>query len=162
MSYVYSMVINLKPFGMKCRHALYAWPMRRTWPLGVDTWWALPNRRFFFIFFYFFSYLSLPMMTINQFFLQTCRDCGSKLSKCPLCREEITSHIRLFPGWILGPHELFSCGVPNTFCQSVFHSVTCNILHTSLILLHMCTLRLFMPCSGVTYTCYLLLHYSTK
>ncbi|XP_019449298.1 PREDICTED: uncharacterized protein LOC109351998 isoform X2 [Lupinus angustifolius] len=28
----------------------------------------------------------------------TCRDCGSKLSKCPICREHITSHIKLFPG----------------------------------------------------------------
>ncbi|TKY68546.1 Nuclear-pore anchor [Spatholobus suberectus] len=28
----------------------------------------------------------------------TCRDCGSKLSKCPICREQITNHIRLFPG----------------------------------------------------------------
>ncbi|KAK7405778.1 hypothetical protein VNO78_07387 [Psophocarpus tetragonolobus] len=28
----------------------------------------------------------------------TCRDCGSKLSKCPICRENITNHIRLFPG----------------------------------------------------------------
>ncbi|XP_045799614.1 uncharacterized protein LOC123893845 isoform X1 [Trifolium pratense] len=28
----------------------------------------------------------------------TCRDCGSKLSKCPICREQITSHIKLFPG----------------------------------------------------------------
>ncbi|CAI8607019.1 unnamed protein product [Vicia faba] len=28
----------------------------------------------------------------------TCRDCGSKLSKCPICREQITSHIKLFSG----------------------------------------------------------------
>ncbi|KAK7342912.1 hypothetical protein VNO80_25870 [Phaseolus coccineus] len=28
----------------------------------------------------------------------TCRDCGSKLSRCPICRELITNHIRLFPG----------------------------------------------------------------
>ncbi|XP_024627920.1 uncharacterized protein [Medicago truncatula] len=28
----------------------------------------------------------------------TCRDCGSQLSKCPICREQITSHIKLFPG----------------------------------------------------------------
>ncbi|GAU35459.1 hypothetical protein TSUD_364150 [Trifolium subterraneum] len=28
----------------------------------------------------------------------TCRDCGSKLVKCPICREQITSHIKLFPG----------------------------------------------------------------
>ncbi|KAK7256990.1 hypothetical protein RIF29_30644 [Crotalaria pallida] len=28
----------------------------------------------------------------------TCRDCGSKLSKCPICREQITSQIKLFPG----------------------------------------------------------------
>ncbi|KAJ1442439.1 Zinc finger, RING-type [Sesbania bispinosa] len=28
----------------------------------------------------------------------TCRDCGLKLTKCPICREQITSHIRLFPG----------------------------------------------------------------
>ncbi|KAL3005620.1 hypothetical protein AAZX31_08G230500 [Glycine max] len=28
----------------------------------------------------------------------TCRDCGSKLSKCPICREQITNHIKLFPG----------------------------------------------------------------
>ncbi|KAK7313808.1 hypothetical protein VNO77_39010 [Canavalia gladiata] len=28
----------------------------------------------------------------------TCRDCGSKLSKCPICREQITNHIRLFSG----------------------------------------------------------------
>lgn len=28
----------------------------------------------------------------------TCRDCGSQLSKCPICRKQITSHIKLFPG----------------------------------------------------------------
>lgn len=28
----------------------------------------------------------------------TCRDCGSKLSKCPICREQITNHIKLFTG----------------------------------------------------------------
>ncbi|XP_058747270.1 uncharacterized protein LOC131620280 isoform X1 [Vicia villosa] len=28
----------------------------------------------------------------------TCRDCGSKLSKCPICREQISSHIKLFSG----------------------------------------------------------------
>ncbi|XP_068491886.1 uncharacterized protein [Phaseolus vulgaris] len=28
----------------------------------------------------------------------TCRDCGSKLSRCPICRELITNHIKLFPG----------------------------------------------------------------
>ncbi|KAI4333253.1 hypothetical protein L6164_018086 [Bauhinia variegata] len=28
----------------------------------------------------------------------TCRDCGSKVSKCPICREQITSSVRLFPG----------------------------------------------------------------
>ncbi|CAL0303674.1 unnamed protein product [Lupinus luteus] len=28
----------------------------------------------------------------------TCRECGSKLSKCPICREQITTHIKLFPG----------------------------------------------------------------
>ncbi|KAF7822465.1 Nuclear-pore anchor [Senna tora] len=28
----------------------------------------------------------------------TCRDCGSKISKCPICREQITSLVRLFPG----------------------------------------------------------------
>ncbi|XP_050897983.1 probable peptide/nitrate transporter At3g43790 [Lathyrus oleraceus] len=31
----------------------------------------------------------------------TCRDCGSKLSKCPICREQITSHIKLFS--LIGP-----------------------------------------------------------
>ncbi|BAT89734.1 hypothetical protein VIGAN_06077100 [Vigna angularis var. angularis] len=28
----------------------------------------------------------------------TCRDCGSKLSRCPICREQITNYIKLFPG----------------------------------------------------------------
>ncbi|XP_054791320.1 uncharacterized protein LOC129296945 isoform X2 [Prosopis cineraria] len=28
----------------------------------------------------------------------TCRECGSKLSKCPICREQITSFVRLYPG----------------------------------------------------------------
>ncbi|KAI4323288.1 hypothetical protein L6164_022906 [Bauhinia variegata] len=28
----------------------------------------------------------------------TCRDCGSKISRCPICREQITSSVRLFPG----------------------------------------------------------------
>ncbi|XP_027356724.1 E3 ubiquitin-protein ligase RGLG3-like [Abrus precatorius] len=28
----------------------------------------------------------------------TCRDCGSKLSKCPICREQIRNYIKLFPG----------------------------------------------------------------
>ncbi|XP_028799659.1 uncharacterized protein LOC114754967 isoform X2 [Neltuma alba] len=28
----------------------------------------------------------------------TCRDCGSKLTKCPICREQITNFVRLYPG----------------------------------------------------------------
>ncbi|KAI9116387.1 hypothetical protein K1719_012554 [Acacia pycnantha] len=28
----------------------------------------------------------------------TCRDCGSQLTKCPICREQITSCVRLYPG----------------------------------------------------------------
>ncbi|XP_029125484.1 uncharacterized protein LOC109790354 isoform X2 [Cajanus cajan] len=28
----------------------------------------------------------------------TCRECGLKLSKCHICREQITNHIKLFPG----------------------------------------------------------------
>ncbi|KAK4285618.1 hypothetical protein QN277_002292 [Acacia crassicarpa] len=28
----------------------------------------------------------------------TCRDCGSQLTKCPICREQITSSVRLYPG----------------------------------------------------------------
>lgn len=33
--------------------------------------------------------------------MQTCRDCGSRLTNCPICRERITNRLRVFTGWLL-------------------------------------------------------------
>ena len=31
--------------------------------------------------------------------LQTCRDCGARLSDCPICRQPIRNRLRVFTGW---------------------------------------------------------------
>lgn len=122
--------------------------MTGTWPLDVGTWWVLPN--------------SIPSFSYcfthddyEAILLQTCRDCGSKLSKCPICREQITNHIKLFTGWLcLDAHILFSVGSKYIMYIKSWNSFFL-LLHTfpfaPLLWFYMCTLWLLIPHSSITY-----------
>lgn len=127
--------------------------MTGTWPLDVGTWWVLPN--------------SIPSFSYcfthddyEAILLQTCRDCGSKLSKCPICREQITNHIKLFTGWLcLDAHILFSVGSKYIMYIKSWNSFFL-LLHTfpfaPLLWFYMCTLWLLIPHSSITYLLYTL------
>lgn len=60
--------------------------------------------------------------------MQTCRECGSKIRKCHICRTKINNRIRLFPGWLTMEYKQFASlflltEINNTYCYTISREI---------------------------------------
>ena len=78
------------------RSALFVLRIQRSWPLAVGTWWAELNSLIYCAFHLSLIYIVLQFFFTKLISLQTCRDCGSELTICPICHESVTNRQRVY------------------------------------------------------------------